>query len=145
MFRTRYLLAVLAFVLSTGGFAEGMHFADHKGALSGSDPVAYFTGGKARRGSVDITHDWGGVTWRFESEENRRLFIAGPQKFAPQYGGYCAMAMAKGELIKPDPRQFVVWDDKLYLFYTRDALGNWKRSKEKNIESADRNWATIAR
>jgi YHS domain-containing protein len=59
-------------------------------AVGGYDPVAYFTEGKPVAGKSAITHNWKGATWRFSSEKNRDLFKTSPEKYAPQYGGYCA-------------------------------------------------------
>ena len=70
-------------------------------AIDGTDPVAYFTEGRPVAGDRGITHDWNGATWRFSSAENRDLFAASPEKYAPQYGGYCAWAVSQGYRTSP--------------------------------------------
>jgi len=72
-------------------------------AVAGYDPVGYFTEGKPVKGSKDITLQHEGATWRFASAENRAAFEADPAKYAPQYGGYCAYAVAKGSTAKAEP------------------------------------------
>ena len=70
-------------------------------AIKGYDPVAYFTIGAPTKGFKTITAEYNGATWQFSSEENKKLFIAHPEKYALQYGGYCAYALAvKGDLVK---------------------------------------------
>src|SRR5262245_33617246 len=63
-------------------------------AVGGYDPVAYFQDGKAVPGSKDITTQWKGATWQFATTKNRDAFVAKPEVYAPQYGGYCAFAVA---------------------------------------------------
>ena len=65
-------------------------------AIKGYDTVAYFTESKPVKGSEEFTTQWHGATWQFSSKENLELFKANPDKYAPQYGGYCAWAMADG-------------------------------------------------
>ncbi|WP_299378956.1 YHS domain-containing (seleno)protein, partial [uncultured Kiloniella sp.] len=66
-------------------------------AINGYDPVAYFKSGKPVEGSKDHTTEWMGATWYFSSKENLESFVATPEAFAPQYGGYCAWAVAQGD------------------------------------------------
>src|SRR5262245_6936885 len=65
-------------------------------AIQGYDPVGYFTDGKAIKGSTGYEYSWDGVRWRFASAAHRDLFVADPDRYMPQYGGYCAAAMANG-------------------------------------------------
>jgi len=102
----------------------------NKLALSGYDPVAYFTegGGKATKGSDKITTTYKGVVYRFATEEHKALFLKTPDKFEPAYGGWCAYAMAEGEKVEIDPESFVVTDGKLYVFYKsffNDTRSKW--------------------
>jgi YHS domain-containing protein len=91
----RSALAAAAFgalaLLGAGpALADGKIYTSWGVAIDGTDPVSYFTEGKPVEGSRDITADWNGATWRFASAANRDMFLAEPEKFAPQYGGYCA-------------------------------------------------------
>ncbi|MEM6355700.1 MAG: YHS domain-containing (seleno)protein, partial [Pseudomonadota bacterium] len=95
-------LAALAPITATA--AEDPVYQSFLGtAIDGTDPVAYFTEGKPVEGSSDFTHEWNGATWRFSSAENRDLFAGDPEKYAPQYGGYCAWAVAQGYTASTDP------------------------------------------
>ncbi len=84
-------------------------------ALKGYDAVAYFADKTARKGSDQITYSWQGLTWKFVSDDNRRLFAAQPAHYAPQYGGYCAFAISRGLIADVDPNSWAVVDDRLYL------------------------------
>ena len=112
-------------------------------AVGGYDPVAYFTDGKPVAGSSSFTHQWKGVTWRFASEKNRDLFKASPDKYAPQYGGYCAWAVSQGYTAKGDPKYWKVVDGKLYLNYDASVQTNWEKDIPGHIANANRNWPKV--
>ena len=97
--RVRRSLVVSAGLLiaAAAAHAGSVVYGAAKGpALQGFDPVAYFTEGAPKEGSARYTHEWNGAIWRFVSAENRDRFQAEPERFAPQYGGYCAFAMSGG-------------------------------------------------
>lgn len=113
-------------------------------AIKGYDPVAYFNGNKAEEGKKDITLTTEGVIYRFATTQDRDLFKSDPEKYQPQYGGWCAYAMgATGEKVDIDPGTFKLLDGKLYLFYNQ-FFNNTKKSwnkDEKNLKAkADINW-----
>ena len=112
-------------------------------AIEGYDPVAYFEEGKPVEGDSDYTHDWMGATWYFASAANRHLFAADPEKYAPQYGGYCAWAVANGYTADVDPQAWAVVDDRLYLNYSLDVQKQWQQDVPGNITKADGNWPGI--
>ena len=112
-------------------------------AIEGYDPVAYFEEGKPVEGDSDYAHEWMGATWYFASAENRDLFAADPEKYAPQYGGYCAWAVSQGYTAKIDPEAWTVVDDKLYLNYSLDVQKQWQQDVPGNITKADGNWPDI--
>src|ERR1700683_2352457 len=85
-------------------------------AIKSYDPVAYFTLGKPTRGLPDVEFEWDGYRGRFSSTENRELFRADASRYAPQFGNYCAMALAKGEVVVADPENWLISDGKLYIF-----------------------------
>src|SRR5512135_2769630 len=87
-------------------------------AIRGYDPVAYFTESKPVEGSKQFTFEWQGATWRFASAANRDLFAKTPEKYAPQYGGYCAYAVSQGHTATIDPQRWRIVDGKLYLNYS---------------------------
>ena len=112
-------------------------------AIRGYDPVAYFTEGKAVKGDKDFTIGWQGADWRFANAGNRDLFSEDPEKYAPQYGGYCAWAVSRNYTAPTDPDAFTVVDGKLYLNYNKRVMRQWLEDRDRNIEQADENWPTV--
>lgn len=112
-------------------------------AVSGYDVVAYFTEGKPVQGKSQLSTNYKGATWQFSSQQNLELFIANPEKYEPQYGGYCAYAVAKGDTASADPKQWSIIDGKLYLNYNEEINTTWKKDTKGYIESADRNWPNV--
>lgn len=112
-------------------------------AIRGADPVAYFTQGQPVYGERDITHVWGGATWRFASTENRDLFAADPEAYAPQYGGNCAWAVSQGYTASTIPEAWKIVDGKLYLNYSHSVQGRWETDIPGHIASGDTNWPKI--
>jgi hypothetical protein len=114
-----------------------------KTAVSGYDAVAYFTEGKPVRGDSEITTNYQGAEWRFSSAANRDKFIAEPQKYAPQYGGYCAWAVSQGNTASADPLRWTIVKDKLYLNYDLDVQKKWEVNIPDFIQKADKNWPKV--
>ena len=123
--------------------AEPTVYQENGIAIKGTDPVAYFRQGTPVRGSTQFTYQWGGATWRFSSAENRDLFIANPEQYAPQYGGYCAWAVSQGYTAAIDPNAWKIVDGKLYLNFNRRVQRQWERDIPGNIARADRNWPGV--
>jgi len=115
-------------------------FTDTGAAIRGYDPVAYFTEGKPVRGEADHTHQWNGATWRFASKQNRDAFAAAPEKYAPQYGGYCAYGVSNGYTVSTAPEAWSVRDGKLYLNYSTGVRQKWLEDPAGYIRKADGNW-----
>jgi len=112
-------------------------------AVSGYDPVAYFTQGKPVEGQSTLEYEWNGATWRFSSDENRAAFKASPEAYAPQYGGYCAWAVSQGYTAKSVPDAWRIVDGKLYLNYSKDIQKRWAEDIPGNIAKADANWPRV--
>ena len=112
-------------------------------AINGYDSVAYFTLGKPVRGQENLVYEWMGAKWKFSSQANLELFKADPQKYAPQYGGYCAYGVAEGALVKVEPDQFTVLDGKLYLNYDADVQAKWRKDPAGYIKVADERFPTL--
>lgn len=112
-------------------------------AIDGTDPISYFTEGRPIEGSSDITHEWNGATWRFTSVENRDRFAASPEKFAPQYGGYCAWAVSRGYTASTDPEAWKIVDGKIYLNYSKSVQKQWEQNVPGNIAAANQNWPSV--
>ena len=117
--------------------------AENGVAIGSFDPVAYFDG-SAQEGSASLTSEIDGVTYRFASVENKAAFDADPEKFKPQYGGYCATAMSEGKVFEVDPANFKVTDGRLFLFYkgeAGDTLPDWNADEANRTANADKHWS----
>ena len=112
-------------------------------AIEGYDPVAYHTAGAPMEGSADFEHEWEGATWRFISAENRDLFAADPEKYAPAYGGYCAYGVSQGVKPSIDPEAWAIIDDQLYLNLNKNIQARWEKDIPGYIAKADEIWPTI--
>lgn len=112
-------------------------------ALKGYDAVAYFTASEPTKGQASLSYEWQGVEWLFASEANRQRFIADPEAYAPQYGGYCAWAVSQGYTASGDPLVWRIVDGKLYLNYSRKVATTWLQSPREFIVKADANWPSV--
>ena len=134
------LFAVTLLLISSLSFAaDPVHtglFSDV--AIDGYDAVAYFTESKPVKGLKQHTLDWNGVEWRFASSENKTLFQQNPEKYAPQYGGYCAFAVAHNSLAAGDPQKWHIENGKLYLNLNAGIQQKWLSDKDAFIPLADR-------
>ncbi len=107
-------------------------------AIKGYDSVAYFTQNKAVKGSDKYTFSYLGADWHFSSEENKTAFAENPKRYAPQYGGWCAYAMAdEGNAVGIDPEAFYIHEDKLYLNYSQSVQQKWLSNLLPYIVMAD--------
>ncbi len=115
-------------------------------AIQGYDPVSYFTNKKAEEGKASISSNQNGIVYHFVNESNKKAFEANPSKYEPQYGGYCAYAMADGDKVKIDPKTFKIIDDKLYLFYnfkSTNTLSLWNANEKSLFRKAEKEWALV--
>lgn len=112
-------------------------------AIKGYDPVAYFELGKAEKGSALFSAQWGGATWHFASDSNRAQFTATPEKYLPQYGGYCAWAVSHGYTAGIDPEAWKIESGKLYLNYSKDIQGKWMKDSTRYISDGNRVWLSL--
>ena len=112
-------------------------------AIEGYDPVAYFSEGKPVVGRREHAFEWRGATWRFASAENRALFAREPEKYAPQFGGYCAWAVAHGYTAGIDPEAWTIHDGKLYLNYDKEIEAQWRADMVRQIANAEAQWPKL--
>jgi YHS domain-containing protein len=112
-------------------------------AIRGTDTVAYFTQGKPVKGADEFTTEWQGATWKFASQEHLDLFVATPEKYAPQYGGYCAYGIFKDDLVKIEPKNWKIIDDKLYLNYNGSIQNTWEKNAQRYIQAANTKFDTL--
>jgi YHS domain-containing protein len=112
-------------------------------AISGYDPVAYFTAHRPVEGSNAHKTTYQGAEFHFASEANRAAFAANPTRYAPQFGGYCAWAVSQGYTAGIDPTAWAIVDGKLYLNYNQSVQARWQGDRANNIIAANRNWPSV--
>jgi YHS domain-containing protein len=140
------MLALAVLALATWAGAPATVNSDGSGlALHGYDPVAYFEDGRPVKGSADLTVEHAGATYRFASAANRDDFVENPERFVPQYGGYCAYGMAQGGKYDVDPEAWKIVNGKLYLNKNRSVQQTWNEDIPGYIAEADRNWAEVGK
>ena len=110
-------------------------------AIKGYDPVAYFTDGKPTPGLVDVEYVWDERRYRFSSLEHRDIFRADPVRYAPQFGNFCAMALANGEVVVANPENWLISDGRLYIFGKSAPFGPvlFQEDLKVNIIKANQN------
>lgn len=126
-------------------FAKDVHVEidENSVILAGHDPVAYFTQNAAVEGSTKFTATHNGAIYQFSSAKNRDLFLDTPNKYEPQYGGFCAYGASLGKKFKVNGKAFEVVDGKLYVNKNEDVYETWVEDKAENIVSADQQWESI--
>lgn len=134
----------LGFYLTPKTLAPARVFSSDGFAIRGTDSVAYFTESRPVAGDPTITYDWAGATWSFASAEHRDLFAGDPEAYAPQYGGFCAWAVAaKAELFSTQPDNWSIVDGKLYLNFNDGVQETWNTDPEGFIMEGDKRWPEI--
>ena len=83
------------------------------------------------------------ATWRFATAENRDAFVANPEAYAPQFGGYCAFAVSHNFTKTVQPDLWKIVDGKLYLNYNKTAKRKWEKDQSAAIVRGDANWPTV--
>lgn len=112
-------------------------------AIRGIDPVAYFTKAEPVQGNPHFVYTWKNANWQFVSKENLEKFKASPEKYAPQYGCYCAYGLSNGYKAPTDKNAWTIVDGKLYLNYNKDVQKMWNQKQAEYILKADRNWPSV--
>jgi YHS domain-containing protein len=149
----KFLVSVCLLVMGYRGFSQSEDFRtkqfnlDDGVAIRGYDPVCYFSQNKALKGNKELSFSDHGIKYYFATESNRRLFQADPQKYEPQYGGWCAYAMGHdGSKVDIDPETFKIINGKLFLFYNHffnNTLKSWNQDESGLHARADANWQKI--
>ena len=139
--------AVATIVVSGSAFANDAVNTGYFGgvAIMGYDPVAYFTDGKAVKGSEEFSYEWVGTPWHFASKEHKEMFMSEPAKYAPQYGGYCAgeVAINGSVTVNVDPEAFKIIDGKLYLVYDEGNASTFAANASDLVPKGDANWPVV--
>lgn len=112
-------------------------------AIKGYDPVAYFTQNKPVKGHDSISIKLSGVRWLFSSVENQMAFNRTPEKFMPQFSGFCAYAAAHNYIYEADPRVWTIVDGRLYLNYSEKVRSMWEVQRDSMIVAGHKNWINL--
>jgi YHS domain-containing protein len=112
-------------------------------AIRGYDPVAYFTEAKPVLGKDELVYNWNNSNWYFSSQQNLDSFKTDPEKYAPQFGGYCAYGLSDGHKAPTLPDAWTIINGKLYLNYNTKVREYWNKNRDERIEKANKNWPGI--
>lgn len=137
------ILLFLVLLIAVGCSKPSKVYSTDNGAIGGYDPVAFFTDSAAVQGSKDFAYEWNGATWMFSSASNLEAFKASPEKYAPQYGGWCAYGTADGHLSPTQPDTWTIVDNKLYFNYNMKVKDRWMQDQGGYIIKADKNWPEL--
>ncbi len=151
---SRYLATIIGAVALFSGVAAhaappinslkaGFFGGQGDSAILGYDTVAYFTDNKAVKGSEKFTFEWMGAKWRFASQAHLDMFKAAPEKYAPQYGGYCAYGVSQDNLVTVEPDKFTIIDGKLYLNYNAEVQSKWIKDPAGYNKIADTKFQSL--
>jgi YHS domain-containing protein len=143
MSQCKAVLVIYFLLAATASVADTLQYTTENGAIDGFDPVSYFADGKPERGSPDITAEWNGAVWHFTTVDHRDAFLKDPTKYAPQYGGFCALGMAHGGGVPTDPEAWTIWKGKLYLNMISEVSITWRYNPDQLIERADKKWEAM--
>lgn len=140
-----YLLTVITTLLLTlSAYTQQPEVFQKKGyAIDGYDVVSYFIENKPVKGDSSIVMEWKNAKWLFSTSKNMELFKKDPEKYAPQYGGYCAYGCSRGYKAPTTFDAYSIVNGKLYFNYNIDVRVIWNKDQENFIKKADLNWVTI--
>lgn len=142
LFKT--IIAFTSLLVSSMSFAGvDVETDENSVILAGHDAVSYFTESKAVEGSAAISAVHNGAIYHFSSTANRDVFNTNPEKYAPQFGGFCAYGASLGKKFDIDGKAFEVVDDKLYVNKNLIVYETWSENKAENITSAVKQWPNI--
>jgi YHS domain-containing protein len=112
-------------------------------ALSGYDPVSYFTAGHPEKGSAEFSYPFDDTSYLFASEEHRRMFAADPEHYAPQFHGYCAITVSRGRKFEADPEAWAIWDGKLFVFGSKEGMPEFNANPRAIAREANAAWVRL--
>lgn len=138
------LLAIFVIAFSANASAGNDTDTDDNGViLAGHDAVAYFTQNKAIEGSAKYTAIYNDAIYRFSSAKNRDLFNSNPEKYAPQYGGFCAYGMTFGKKFEIDGKAFEIVNGKLFVNKNLSVYESWRKDIPTHITQANEQWPSV--
>jgi hypothetical protein len=141
----RGLALAALLVASTAVAGETINKDAEDLAIRGYDTVAYFTDGRPVEGSPEFEHVWQDALWRFASAEHRSLFASDPDRYAPQFGGFCTGGVALGRLTPIDPEAWVIIEGRLYLYYDKEGRDETAADPEADIAAAAERWEALSK
>lgn len=112
-------------------------------ALSGYDPVSYFVNGRPEKGSREFWVAFDDAVYLFNSANHRELFVADPERYAPQYHGYCTIKVSQGKRAEADPEAWAIMGGKLYVFRSKKGLARFNKDRAKVVTEANAAWQTL--
>jgi hypothetical protein len=136
--------ALFVVAMAAGAHAQKVNTASGGVAVKGYDVVAYVTAGRPVEGSEQFVHRISGTIYRFSSAANRDAFAKEPDRYLPQFGGFCAYAVSRGYTADIDPRAWRIVGGKLYLNYDRGAQAKWEEDLSGNISKGNAHWPALS-
>jgi len=139
---------LITFIITVASYGQNAIYNTQNGYVAnGYDVISYFSN-EVHKGNDEYTFTYDNVNFKFSNLENLNLFKSTPDKYIPQYGGWCAYAIAlKNKKVRINPKTFEVRDGKLYLFYDSKLINTHKKWLAKKpitlIRKANDNWANI--
>ena len=133
-------IVILFLLLSLQVSAKDKTFSSSGVAIRGYDTVAFFESEQAIQGVEKYQTQWQGTNWYFSNEKHLALFKQSPEKYAPQFGGFCALGAAHLGAVPSDPRAFSIHDGKLYFNMTEEVRITWRLNADFHIKRADKAW-----
>jgi YHS domain-containing protein len=131
------------FALAAAGAQSPLNVSRNGLAIEGYDAVSYVTDGRPVAGTAQFEARWNGAVWRFSSAAHRDTFLKEPERYAPQFGGYCAYAVSQGHTANGDPRVWKLVDGRLYLNYSTSVQRTWEQDIAGYIAKARANWPAV--
>jgi YHS domain-containing protein len=119
--------------------------AEPRTAIRGYDPVAYFTMGQPLKGEPSISHVWDGTRYLFASTKHRDMFMADPDRYAPQFAGFCTAGLSKGHKVEADPESWTISDGRLFVFFSDRGRAQFVKDPDGTKSKAEANWRQVRR
>jgi YHS domain-containing protein len=141
----RAVIGALTLAATTPAMApRALLAADHtvskRVALKGYDPVSYFTRGRPEKGMAEFAAAFDGATYWFSNAEHRARFVADPDRYAPQFSGFCAINISRGEKYEADPEAWVIADGRLYVFGAKEVVPMFQQHANGIVAQANQHW-----
>jgi hypothetical protein len=137
------MAAVIAPIGSAMAAGDAPSDSNKRVALRGYDPVAYFTEGRPERGSPEFAAEFDDAIYWFKTAEHRAMFLDDPDRYAPQYAGYCAVTIARGAKLEADPEAWTISDGRLYVFGALKGVAMFHQQMAGIVEQANANWPAL--